>query len=96
MSNKQSKRPNYRHAAESVVAHLQELGSDVSIRYAYDMMGLSNKDQSVDISVLYSPKEFLIYITGYVRGKTDERQQIAAELGNPAVTSTPTSGSLPH
>lgn len=58
----------HRDLAQEIVNTLAEAGMDISVRHAYRLMGLSSADGSVDLSVLYSPKEFLIYMNGFSRG----------------------------
>lgn len=47
------------------VQYLQALGLDISLRNNSGLWGLSNRDESRDISVLFSPKELVIYLAGF-------------------------------
>lgn len=44
---------------------LQSLGMDVGLRNAAGLWGLTSKDESYDYSVLYTPRELYIYLTGF-------------------------------
>jgi hypothetical protein len=56
---------SYIRAVKDRILVLQSLGLDVTLRYNSGLMGLSTRDESRDWSVLYRPKEMLIYLTGF-------------------------------
>jgi len=52
----------------AAIVRLQERGADVALRNGYGRWGLSNRDESRDISPLLPPKELLEYVLGYEAG----------------------------
>ena len=55
-------------AVFDAVARLKNRGADVGLRNGYGRYGLSNGDESRDISPLLPPRELKLYVLGYEGG----------------------------
>ena len=63
---------NHRQKLEEMVARLHKAGCDVGLRSGYGLWGLSSRDESRDISILYSARELCIFMAGFEAARAEE------------------------